>query len=457
MFSAPLLADATHGLGAPSGGCVCCYVFYSRQGREVEPVAGHGDSAAALLTAAGKGGAVVGEAPWRQSWRTAVQPRLFSQRRAGGAVVGEAPMEAVPEDGGSAAALLAVPGKAANMCLHVLGLKPATLDPARNKGGATIHTKLCLNHNGTETSESMSSGSDTDDIIALKKYKGPSHEENKRIRVSPDVLVLSGESYDRKCIDACIQAENIYNKKRSTGDNVNFVRNPISSEVGPFYMTPTDALQPLDVNVMHQVNNKGAGGFSTCKMPPHGKRRQIMGSKFTTHPYVSGSNKFFVSRIDKAYYDIVISMSRGQHSRPGWFWPTQVEVFFSLVQKDSTATVSPWDRENMNASKVRFVFWTLKSGTSGRSGGSVKEECFATLKKDGRGADSSGSAPSPIGRSDVRCSTLHDVPTATTLFVFFFTFLFTQTEDRYTTSQRATGPVRAALPGSAATCDCRLR
>ncbi|KAF0934626.1 hypothetical protein E2562_025703 [Oryza meyeriana var. granulata] len=133
--------------------------------------------------------------------------------------------------------------------------------------------------------------------------------------VSPDVSVLSGESYDRKCIDACIQAENIYKKKRSTGDNVNFVRNPISSEVGPFYMTPTDAMQPLDVNVMHQVNNKGAGGSSTCKMPRHGKRRQIMGSKFTTHPYVNGSNKFFVSRIDKAYYDAVISMSRGQHNR----------------------------------------------------------------------------------------------------------------------------------------------
>uniref|UniRef100_A0A0E0LBY2 Uncharacterized protein n=1 Tax=Oryza punctata TaxID=4537 RepID=A0A0E0LBY2_ORYPU len=132
-------------------------------------------------------------------------------------------------------------------------------------------------------------------------------------KVTPEAVLSSG-SFDRKCIDICIEAERLYNQRRSTGDNVNFVWNLTSAEVGPFYLTPTRALQPLDTNVIHDANNTGTTGSSTCKMAAYGKRRQVVGSKFTTYPYVKGSNQFCVSKVDKAYYDGVLSISSGPHS-----------------------------------------------------------------------------------------------------------------------------------------------
>ncbi|KAF0911340.1 hypothetical protein E2562_008229 [Oryza meyeriana var. granulata] len=242
------------------------------------------------------------------------------------------------------------------------------LTPVRDLG-----KKHCLIHNEGDINEQLSSGSDTDDIILLKKkfkclkkkhaecidnlkkhrldekdfvtslkcialkeakfqrreHKKPPNQVliKNRVKtpvatsaknvinlVSPEVSAISCNSFDVRCVDACIQAEKIYHQRISTGHNFNFAMNLTSAEVGPFYATPVNVLQPLDQNAMVVASSDNAGGSSTCKMPAHGKRRQVMGSKFTMHPYVNWNSKFNVSRIDKAYYDAVICMSKGKNS-----------------------------------------------------------------------------------------------------------------------------------------------
>uniref|UniRef100_A0A0E0M0P6 Ubiquitin-like protease family profile domain-containing protein n=1 Tax=Oryza punctata TaxID=4537 RepID=A0A0E0M0P6_ORYPU len=111
--------------------------------------------------------------------------------------------------------------------------------------------------------------------------------------VTPEASVLSSESYDMKCIDVCIEAERIYNQRRSQGNYGNLISNRTSAEVGPFYMTHNCILQPLDPNVHHDANSRGETGSSTCKLAAHRKRRQ--GQLLISH------NEFKCCKVEHAF------------------------------------------------------------------------------------------------------------------------------------------------------------
>uniref|UniRef100_A0A0E0M0P4 Ubiquitin-like protease family profile domain-containing protein n=1 Tax=Oryza punctata TaxID=4537 RepID=A0A0E0M0P4_ORYPU len=75
--------------------------------------------------------------------------------------------------------------------------------------------------------------------------------------VTPEASVLSSESYDMKCIDVCIEAERIYNQRRSQGNYGNLISNRTSAETQMSIMTQTVGVKLDRQHASWQLTGKG--------------------------------------------------------------------------------------------------------------------------------------------------------------------------------------------------------